>query len=93
MLVVVSAASIWEAAIKRALGKLDAPEPLGQTAQDEGFEPLAISSDHAELAAQLPQHHRDPFDRMLVAQAVIEGLTIVSRDPVFDAYDVPVMRC
>jgi len=92
-LVAVSAASIWEAAIKRSLGKLDIPSPLGQAVVDEGFEPLAVTFDHTELAGQLPQHHRDPFDRMLIAQAVAEGLTIVTRDPAFDRYDVAVLRC
>jgi len=92
-LVAVSAASIWEAAIKRALGKLDIPEPLGSAALEEGFEPLLVTFDHAELAGQLPQHHRDPFDRMLIAQAQVEGLAIVTRDPAFDDYDVAVLRC
>lgn len=92
-LVAVSAASIWEAAVKSALGKLDVPEPLGRAALEEGFEPLPVTFDHAELAGRLPRHHRDPFDRMLVAQAQGEGLTIVTRDLAFDAYDVPVLRC
>lgn len=92
-LVAVSAASIWEAAIKGALGKLDIPEPLGSAALDEGFEPLLVTFDHADLAGRLPPHHRDPFDRMLVAQAQVEGLTIVTRDPAFDDYDIAVLRC
>lgn len=92
-LVAVSAASIWEASVKSALGKLNAPESLGPVAIEEGFEPLAITFDHAEQAGALPAHHRDPFDRMLISQAQIEGLTIVTRDPVFDAYDVAVLAC
>lgn len=91
--VAVSAASIWEAAAKRALGKLDIPEPLGRAAIEEGFEPLPVTFDHAELAGGLPRHHRDPFDRMLVAQAQLERLAIVTRDPAFDDYDVAVLRC
>jgi PIN domain nuclease of toxin-antitoxin system len=92
-LVVVSAASVWEAALKASLGKLEAPEPLGVAATAEGFEPLAITFAHAERAGGLPLHHRDPFDRMLVAQAQIEGLTIVTRDPAFAAYDVDIVGC
>lgn len=91
--VAVSAASIWEAAIKVQLGKLDAPESLAEVAMEEGFEPLDITFDHAELAGRLPQHHRDPFDRMLVAQARVERLTIVSRDRVFATYGVDVLSC
>jgi PIN domain nuclease of toxin-antitoxin system len=92
-LVVVSAASIWEAAVKLALGKLTVPEALGQAVREEGFEPLPITFEHAERAAGLPPHHRDPFDRMLVAQAQLEDLTVVTRDSAFAAYEVPVLRC
>ncbi|MGH8985020.1 MAG: type II toxin-antitoxin system VapC family toxin [Acidimicrobiia bacterium] len=93
ILVAVSAASVWEAAIKAALGKLSIPEPVGPAAIAEGFEPLPIRFEHADRVGQLPSHHRDPFDRMLVAQAQVEGLTIVTRDPAFAAYDVAVARC
>jgi PIN domain nuclease of toxin-antitoxin system len=92
-LVAVSAASVWEVAIKRELGKLKAPAGFAAAVVVNGFEPLSITSEHAELAGSLPMHHRDPFDRMLVAQAKIEGLTIVSRDPSFAAYDVALRRC
>lgn len=92
-LVAVSAASIWEAAIKGSLGKLEAPGSLAAAAVEEGFEPLPVTFDHAEAAGQLPPHHGDPFDRMLIAQARLEHLTIVTRDPAFDAYDVAVLRC
>jgi PIN domain nuclease of toxin-antitoxin system len=92
-LVVVSAASIWEAGIKVALGKLEIPGSLPEAVVSEGFEPLGISLAHAEAAGRLPPHHRDPFDRMLVAQAQIERLTIVTRDPAFDRYDVSVVPC
>ncbi|MGH9040929.1 MAG: type II toxin-antitoxin system VapC family toxin [Acidimicrobiia bacterium] len=91
-LVVVSAASIWEAAIKQMLGKLDVPESLTGAVLDEGFEPLPITFDHAGRAGALPPHHRDPFDRMLIAQAAVEGLTIVTHDLAFDAYEVDVLR-
>lgn len=92
-LVAVSAASICEAAIKGSLGKLEVPESLAAAAVEEGFEPLPVTFDHAEAAGRLPRHHRDPFDRMLIAQARLERLTIVTRDPAFDAYDVSVLRC
>jgi PIN domain nuclease of toxin-antitoxin system len=91
--VAVSAASIWEAAIKRELGKLEMPDGLAEVVVEEGFEPLPIRLEHAERAGALPPHHRDPFDRMLVAQAQSEGLTLVTRDPWFDAYDVAILRC
>ena len=58
---------------------------------DSGFEPLPISLAHAASVGNLPPHHRDPFDRMLVAQAALEGLTIVTRDPAFAAYEVPLL--
>lgn len=92
-LVAVSAASVWEAGIKAALGKLDVPGPLPQAVREEGFEPLPVRLDHADLAGRLPPHHRDPFDRMLVAQATLEGMTLVTRDHAFDPYDVPIERC
>ena len=90
-LVVVSAASIWEASIKQALGKLKVPESLSAVVVDEGFEPLPITFDHAERAGALPPHHRDPFDRMLVAQALTEGLTVVTHDPAFEPYGVELL--
>lgn len=89
--VVVSAASIWEASIKRSLGKLRVDGSLAQHAADAGFELLPVLAGHAEAAGDLPHHHRDPFDRMLVAQAAAERLTLVTRDPAFDAYEVPVL--
>lgn len=92
-LVAVSAVSIWEASVKEAIGKLVVPEPLPVVVVDEGFEALPITLEHAQRAGELPNHHRDPFDRMLVAQAQIEGLTIVSRDRVFSQYDVAVLPC
>ena len=92
-LVAVSAASAWEVAIKRRLKKLRLAGSIGDHVRDAGFEPLPIGLDHAERAGSLPDHHRDPFDRMLVAQAQIERLAIVTRDPAFDVYDVDVVRC
>lgn len=92
-LIAVSSASVWEVAIKRALGKLEAPDGLVDVLTDSGFEPLPILQAHAEAVGSLPAHHRDPFDRMLIAQARIEDLTIVSRDATFDRYDVPRLAC
>jgi len=86
--VLVSAASAWEISIKRALGKLDAPDDLEAQLTQHHFSPLAISVGHALAAGALPRHHEDPFDRMLVAQARLEGLTIATRDPSFEPYGV-----
>jgi PIN domain nuclease of toxin-antitoxin system len=85
----VSAASVWEAGTKARLGKLRLDGPLAPLLEPSGFVPLAVTPEHADLAASLPLIHRDPFDRMLVAQARIEGLTIVTRDAAIMAYDVP----
>jgi PIN domain nuclease of toxin-antitoxin system len=86
--VFVSAATAWEIAIKQALGKLEAPSDLERQIQLNRFEPLSITIAHAYSAGTLPRHHDDPFDRMLVAQALAEGLTIVTRDPRLDRYGV-----
>ena len=86
--VFVSAATVWEVAIKRALGRLEAPEDLMDALEQTEFIELPITGFHAELAAALPPHHRDPFDRMLVAQAQAEGLTIVTRDRHIVSYGV-----
>jgi PIN domain nuclease of toxin-antitoxin system len=83
-----SAVTPWELGIKRALGKLSMPDGLVYALQSGGFVPLAISAEHAERAPALPIHHRDPFDRMLVAQAQLEALALVSADAGFGAYEV-----
>jgi len=87
-LVAVSAASAWEISIKKALGKLEAPSDLDTQIVHHQFTPLAITIAHALAAGSLPGHHHDPFDRMLVAQAQAEGLTIVTRDPRLALYGV-----
>ncbi len=92
-LVLVSAVSLWEVAIKRGVGKLEVDGTIIDHLADGGFEPLPISWEHAERAGGLPPHHRDPFDRMLVAQAQAEDLTLVTRDSAFDAYEVTILRC
>lgn len=89
--VMVSSATIWEVEIKRALGKLRAPAGLHALCIERGFDPLEISFEHAVAAGSLPAHHADPFDRMLIAQAMVEGAQIVTADPKFEHYDVEVM--
>lgn len=89
--VYVSAISAWEIAIKRALGKLEAPSDLAAAVEDSDFRQLAVGFEHAAVAGALPRHHDDPFDRMLVAQAQHEGLTIVTGDPRIARYQVPVL--
>ncbi len=84
-----SAAVVWEVAIKRTLGKLEAPEDLAATLLGAGAIALPVSLEHAHAVAALPLHHRDPFDRMLVAQAQLERAVIVSRDEALRPYGVP----
>lgn len=89
--VIVSVVTPWELGIKVALGKLDMPDDLLDQVRSNGFDLLPISDTHAVAAAALPLLHRDPFDRMLIAQATIERLTLVTADAVFGAYDVATM--
>ena len=84
--VYVSAASAWEIAIKIGLGRLRPTRTVEQAAAESGLLELPVTFRHAELVARLPAHHRDPFDRLLVAQAEAERLTLVTRDPVFQRY-------
>jgi PIN domain nuclease of toxin-antitoxin system len=86
--VFVSAVSGWEIAIKRAAGKLQAPENLDAMVEDSGFTHLPITFFHGEQAGALPMRHRDPFGRMLIAQAQAEGLVIVTNDPKIRQYGV-----
>ena len=88
----VSAATIWEIAIKQALGKISAPADLAGRVRDSGFRELPIDFTHAIAAGRLPLIHRDPFDRMLVAQARCEDLTLVTRDPHCQQYEVAILR-
>lgn len=90
--VLVSAASIWEIAIKRALEKVRAPQGIAAAVEALGLSAVPITAADAERAGSLPPHHRDPFDRMLIAQATRLDAVLVSRDRAFDAYDVPVLR-
>ena len=86
----VSAASIWEISIKSSIGKLTVRGDLDAIV-DEDFDHLPITIAHSRLAGRLPRHHRDPFDRMLVAQARLEGLTLVTRDRRIEMYGTPVL--
>jgi PIN domain nuclease of toxin-antitoxin system len=88
---IVSAASIWEIAIKRALGKLVLDGNIGDTVRTHNIPFLAVNAQHAARTEQLGDHHRDPFDRMLIAQAQIENLTILTSDKIFNQYDVTVI--
>ena len=86
-----SSASIWEMAIKHASGKLSMPASLLETMAERGFSELPVRSTDALHAGALPPHHADPFDRMLVAQAQSESLTLVTSDARIAAYDVPIL--
>jgi PIN domain nuclease of toxin-antitoxin system len=89
--VTVSAVSAWEIAIKKAVGRLDAPNDLADALRANEFDTLAISVAHALEAGALPAHHSDPFDRMLIAQARIERLMLVTVDTRFSDYDVELL--
>lgn len=84
----VSAVSAWEIEIKRMLGKLKAPDDLAAAIEACYFEGLPIAIPHAITAGRLPRHHDDPFDRMLLGQAIVEHLTIVTKDSAFQDYEV-----
>jgi PIN domain nuclease of toxin-antitoxin system len=89
--VVVSSASAWEISIKRAAGRLEAPDDLLDALAANDFGTLAISAPHAVAAGRLPPHHADPFDRMLIAQAQMDGFTLVTVDGRFSGYDVELL--
>ena len=90
--VYVSAASIWEISIKSELGRIEilASDIVAEISANN-FAELPIAARHADRAGHLPAHHADPFDRVLVAQAQLEGLVCVTRDPAFEVYGVPVL--
>lgn len=87
--VFVSAAAVWEIAIKKALGKLQAPDDLEAVMEEDRFQPLPITVPHALAVASLPSIHQDPFDRIQVAQVQLEDLTLVTRDTRLKQYDIP----
>lgn len=86
----VSMASLWECAIKSSVGKLDVPAGFYEIIAND-YEVLGIEPSHVEACAKLPMHHRDPFDRLLVVQAQLGGLVLVTRDPDIARYDVPIV--
>ncbi|HUF08277.1 MAG TPA: type II toxin-antitoxin system VapC family toxin [Rhodothermales bacterium] len=90
--VYVSAASAWEIAIKKQLGKIDAPDDLGFQVEASRFVPLPIEIRHALAVADLPPLHRDPFDRVLIVQARLEGMKLISRDEIIPRYGIPTLR-
>jgi PIN domain nuclease of toxin-antitoxin system len=87
----VSAATVWEIAIKRKTGRLQFDGDTIAACKASSFDLLPITAEHAELAGTLPLHHTDPFDRMLVAQAKIEGLVLLTQDPKLRAFGVPIL--
>jgi PIN domain nuclease of toxin-antitoxin system len=90
--VFVSAATIWEIEIKRALGRLRVPDDVLGLVDEAGFERLSITFEHAHEAGRLPMLHADSFDRMLVAQARVENLTLATADEALRRYAVPVLE-
>ena len=88
----VSALTAWEITFKRLRGQMDAPDNLASMVDEKGFTHLPLTFHHAELAARLPQHHKDPFDRFLIAQAQAEGLTVVTRDAHLPRYGIRTIR-
>ena len=92
-LIMVSRASLWECAIKASIGKLDLPDDFFDTIPETGYEVMPIRISHLNVYRTLPMHHRDPFDRMLVAQARAEALTLISRDPEIAKYDIEILAC
>ena len=89
--VFVSAVTAWEIAIKSALGKMTAKAGLEVALRDYGFAELPIHIRHADAVRALPPHHRDPFDRLLIAQAIVDDLVLVSADSAFRKYKLPVV--
>jgi len=90
--VFMSAASIWEIRIKESIGKIDIPLNFKEILEKQPFEVLSITSEHAHAIKELPLIHRDPFDRMLIAQGKIEKLAIITRDSFFSEYNINVIK-
>lgn len=86
-----SAASIWEIAVKRTLGKLNFGGTIVDAAADLGFGILPVTGTHAEHAGGLPRHHNDPFDRLIIAQAYLEGMVLGTQDPILRPYAVSIV--
>ncbi len=90
-IIIVSSAVIWEIRIKQGIGKLELPPEYFEVIKKQGFEFLPITFEHAYAVGDLPKHHRDPFDRMLISQAKHQKLTIITRDNIIKKYDVKVL--
>ena len=89
-LIYVSIVSLWEIAIKTSIGKLEIQADVAETLRDYNIEILQMTTSHIEAVRALPHHHRDPFDRMLIAQAMIENLSLLTVDRHFALYDVAI---
>lgn len=89
--VLLSAVVVWEVAIKRSLGKLEAPGDFAATLLGAGARALPVGIDHAEAVSELPWHHRDPFDRLLISQATVEEAVLVSDDQALRPYGLPLV--
>lgn len=87
----ISIVTPWELELKQKIGKVNLPKRLWDFLDEDGFSVIGIELADAVAAARLPLHHRDPFDRMIIAQALARGLTIVTRDQAFGAYGVPIL--
>ncbi len=90
--IIVSVVSVWEIAIKKALGKLETPENLKELVVDSGFALRPVNYEHAWQVKDLPSHHRDPFDRLLISQAKTESLMLVTRDSWLKAYNISILE-
>ena len=90
-LVFVSAINVWEIVIKKAIGKLQIPDDFREVLAEQPFHFIDMTADHAFKVEDLPLHHRDPFDRLLIAQCLVDGLTLVTGDPDIKKYDVSIL--
>ena len=88
--VYVSSVTSWEIAIKKSIGKLKAPDNINEIVFEKKFSELKVTLEHGDYVYKLPHHHKDPFDRMLIAQALVENFTIISYDEKFKLYDVDI---
>lgn len=88
----VSAIAVWEIVIKQTVGRVPIPPPKVVELVEFGFAPLPVTVEHAIEVAELPRHHADPFDRMMIAQARLDGLTLLTADAAIHAYDVPILE-
>lgn len=87
----ISSATIWEISIKSALGKLEIPDNFTDILQDEGFSELPVSWKHAAMVRQLPFHHKDPFDRLIIAQTIVEDFTLLTVDKIIPQYGIKIL--